>query len=257
MISIEKRLFHSAKLKIERADHHIKELARLVNSFSHPNRYRLIVKPDPKTAVPMLKFEMLSKGIDDIPLIVGDAVHNLRTALDHLVCELVTRAGKDLTNDTRFAFWQTRKEAVTAINGIVQGVSLDVITSFLEYVQPYKGGNWPLLVLHALDIADKHRLIVSLFTFVGVHFTAEQKGQHLPTIGFSITRREKSYVIQLHPNAQVERNANLMLQILFDEVEGLENQPVIPTLHYLREIVSSVVQEIEKAVLASKEWFSL
>jgi hypothetical protein len=252
-MNIEKPLFESAWLKIKRANHHIKDLISLVSSFEQPSRYSLRAEENPEAPGSSLVLEVDHEGIEDLPLIVGDAVHNLRTALDHVACELVTLSGGTPTYHTKFTIGETRKEAVTSIDGEIQGIGLDMITHLLEYVQPYRGGNTALSILHALDIADKHRLIVPIFNVFGVTFSVIRDGQKFTTVSFGIIRGEKTSMVEVHPGAEIEGYRHPMVHVLFDDIEGLKHQPVIPMLHQLRQVVSGTVQEVERAVRAIRE----
>jgi hypothetical protein len=77
--------------KIERANKHIKDLDLVNRSFIDPEPY--VVEPhyDPnwgdkgRTIYRVLGLPTIP---DDISLITGDAIHNLRSALDHLAYSL-------------------------------------------------------------------------------------------------------------------------------------------------------------------------
>ena len=50
----------------------------------------------------------------EVSLIIGDAIHNLHTALDLMIWEIESRIGKP-DRSTKFPFYQTRSELVSAI----------------------------------------------------------------------------------------------------------------------------------------------
>src|ERR1700719_482762 len=77
--------FDSARLKIQRANRHIENLQAVLTEFSAGKFYEFVVDGKPGALVTRL----LKPFPDDIPLIIGDAVHNLRSALDHLVTAIV------------------------------------------------------------------------------------------------------------------------------------------------------------------------
>src|ERR1019366_9034401 len=92
--------------------------------------------------------------------ILGDALHNLRTSLDFVATEITSVANKSVRY-SKFPFRETRAEVVAAINGgLVKAAPPSVISTILDEVKPYKGGNDTLYALHDLDITDKHLLIV-------------------------------------------------------------------------------------------------
>jgi len=249
MENIEKPLFYSARLKIKRANQHIQELVRVLHAFPQADVHHIGIEEDAKTAGSALKLEIADNILDDIPLIIGDAIHNLRTALDHVAYELVTLSGGTPTYHTKFTIGETRKETVTALGGVIQGVGLDILTCIIEYVQPYRGGNDALYALHTLDIADKHRLLVPIFTTVEMEIVTRSHGQSFGYLAFVITPSEKTPMIRNFSRSKIESYSNPMLRVIFEGVEGFKNQPVIPTLLQLSQLVSHTIQIIERAFL--------
>jgi hypothetical protein len=98
------------------------------------------------------------------PIIVGEIVHNLRSALDHLVWELViVETGKSpVTNKTGFPVFVDQD----GFNGrgkdpFLKGVGIEPM-AFIETTQPFATGerkDSPLWHLHELSNWDKHRSI--------------------------------------------------------------------------------------------------
>jgi hypothetical protein len=99
---------------------------------------------------------------DDLGLLLGDATHNLRSALDCLVAAMARRAG-GADDETQFPIcddprqfesrYRARRLRCLAANEI----------DFLEQLQPYHQGLrfiHPLCYLRDMSNADKHRLIV-------------------------------------------------------------------------------------------------
>jgi hypothetical protein len=88
-------VFYSARLKVERARSHIDALATEISRFSHSSPYLVVIED----SGPKLKRTSPIPG--PVFTILGDAVHNLRSALDHLAYELVdletTRTGNKLS----------------------------------------------------------------------------------------------------------------------------------------------------------------
>jgi len=105
-----------------------------------------------------------------LPLLIGDCLYNLRSALDHLASAIPGAPGRPnqvhfpiLNSDTDFKIhgaWRIAHMPVEA---------RDIIGS----LQPYSGGNLnqanPLWVLNALCNEDKHRnLVICGYTNVGL-----------------------------------------------------------------------------------------
>jgi hypothetical protein len=247
---MENLLFRSAQLKIDRADHHIKELIGVINTFPQTGLHHAGIEEDLKTARTSLKIEVTDEILDKVALIIGDAAHNLRTALDHVACELVTRFGGTPDTSTRFPFGKTREKTVTICKRVMQRVHPNVITCIVQDIQPYKGGNNALYALHTLDIIDKHRLVVPIFPTVGVKVAMKGDDGSVDYLAFIIARGEETDMVHPPSGSQVESYSNLMLHILFDDVEGFERRPVVKTLYEVRQIVLAVMYEIERTYLS-------
>ena len=103
---------------------------------------------------------------DSIPLLIGDAVHNLRSALDHLACALVNTKGPSTyeAGRTRIEFPIFADQVKFKSNGASKIRKMDTeARKEIEAVQPYHAGDnarsGRLWILHQLDIIDKHRQI--------------------------------------------------------------------------------------------------
>ena len=134
--------------------------ATLVGVVGHPDAPRVIV--DVTTCdLP-----------HDITLPLGDAVHNLRAALDHLVCQLAIAAGNPTACEKKTQF-PIFKNGAKASYSKIESISPAAQTAIKE-LQPFRRrpddpeGD-PLWVLSELDNIDKHRLLlVARTTFHGM-----------------------------------------------------------------------------------------
>ncbi|MGZ4346975.1 MAG: hypothetical protein ACXVE1_04100 [Gaiellaceae bacterium] len=106
-------------------------------------------------------------------LLVGDAMHNTRSALDHLACRLVEHNGKDVNIRTAFPIWASEpkdKNERKRFRGAIAGMSVDHKKS-LRKLQPYANPGSAeaekLIALAALDNADKHQILVPLISTIG------------------------------------------------------------------------------------------
>jgi hypothetical protein len=89
----------------------------------------------------------------DFAAIIGDAIHNLRTSLDLLACELV-RANGQSDKDVHFPFAESAAELPVAIRKRFMHRAKPDVVALIEKVQPYTGGNHSLRAIHDLDIMD-------------------------------------------------------------------------------------------------------
>ena len=74
--------FDHVWLKLDRAKQHIDDLEATIIAFHRTNPYPLVTEDDPQTGKRMVKIGKGPAPIPDaVPLILGDAVHAIRTRL--------------------------------------------------------------------------------------------------------------------------------------------------------------------------------
>ena len=62
----------------------------------------IVAESDPNTGDQVFKFRVRAPIPVDLSLVIGDAVHNLRSALDHLAWQLVLANGQTPTTQTAY-----------------------------------------------------------------------------------------------------------------------------------------------------------
>lgn len=105
-------------------------------------------------------------------MLAGDAMHNARTSLDHLVCRLVEVAGNTPTNANAFPIWDRepkRRKDRQRYQRLVAGMS-QAHAEGIWKLQPFHDLASPnsakLVALAALDNLDKHQTIIPLLAAV-------------------------------------------------------------------------------------------
>jgi hypothetical protein len=135
-------------------------------------------------------------------LLIGDIAHNARSALDHLVWQLVILSGNRPTRDNQFPIFQVEKDyweipkdhSLSNRDRMLGGVS-EEYRAIIDGIQPYTvaaDGEDPsanfLARLSWLNNVDKHRLVHAAFVasqpFSEGSFTAVGSP---PGVGISIT----------------------------------------------------------------------
>jgi hypothetical protein len=152
-------------LKLNWAYKRIEQLNGVIDEFVDSDPYGVTVEFNANTR--QIKYRATKNAVipDDVPLLVGDIVHNLRASLDYLVTALVRRNGGKITTSTGFPIANSRAEYKPAFyKRKIRGMRKEA-KQIIHDLKPYKGGNDSLWRLHRLDIIDKHRF---MFT-VGVY----------------------------------------------------------------------------------------
>lgn len=147
------------RAKICRAKRHIDELKPLVERFLAKNPYEVIEYKDAETGANRAKVKISANPDPLWGLIIGDAIHNLRSALDLLYCQLLDkRSGSTEYGD--FQILDSKTNFDGRARPIAKRIGTEAWEVLRDVVQPYRGGNNALWCLHKLDLVDKHRLLL-------------------------------------------------------------------------------------------------
>lgn len=154
--------------KIARADEHAQLLEREVGAFFDRDPQPVATSVgyfDPESGWHMVYGIVREDPPPRLGVILGDLVHNVRSALDHLVWQLVLWNDETQTEGPRgnaFPFAMTKNAWKGASKGPLLGVS-DKHRAILREVQPYKGRNGPentaTAALRDLSNVDKHQVV--------------------------------------------------------------------------------------------------
>jgi hypothetical protein len=140
-------------------------------------------------------------------LVVGDALHNMRAALDHLACRLVELAGNSPSLATAFPIWdrdpyanrddERRFERVLA--GMRPG-DAEAIRRLQPYQDPTSEESAKLIALAALNNLDKHLLILPVL----INFHEE-----IPLTTWTVTGSQDDVELIVNRGAQITPGVEL------------------------------------------------
>ena len=171
---------HSARKKLERAEELLNEI---LDDYKKRNR-EIVLEP----------YEIIPERIDDVlgrewyvlrlpfeppepserwGLLAGDAMHNTRSALDHLACRLVEHNRKKVSVRTAFPIWPNEpknKADRKRFRGAIAGMSAPhkkSVRQLQPYANPGSAESAKLIAVAALDNLDKHQILVPLLSTIG------------------------------------------------------------------------------------------
>jgi hypothetical protein len=151
----------SAAMKLFRAHEHLDSIDAEIHAFFEPAPYVLAPESNTETGERLRRIVATDKPPIELSLMIGDALHNLRSALDHLVWERSAPHARDAK--TGFPLSLTR-QGFSSSQHRLRGLSADD-RAIIERLQPYHASDEleartePLRVLHDLNIADKHQFL--------------------------------------------------------------------------------------------------
>lgn len=184
-----------------------------------------------------------------ISVAAGEVIHHLRSALDHVIWALALTKKANPSNRIQFPVADTPKRFRDAIKlGLLDGVP-QAAHAVIEGFQPYNADpleNSVLKILHAMDVVDKHRLLVVLTTAMrpALQIKVNPKGH-----GFVIRLPDPRTKSIFHraiengkevqwiaydpggPDVTVENDFSV--EVCFLEIGTLPPQPLVHTLHFL------------------------
>ena len=264
--------FTGVRIKVERAKHHLGDLQARIEGLREDNAYEAIPYDEPDTGDLVYKAKIRNQPPPYWSAIIGDCVHNLRSSLDLLVCEMVRAEGEPIKGRTGFPIFGSEASYTNAFEpgppGEIKGVPQCAV-KLIKRAKPYKGADNPLWRLHQLDIEDKHKLLVPVgvvhrkiittlrlddFSVVN-HDATTIIGNELVTpptgitpVGHPFPLEDGAEIYRVpaslrnDPRAQMHVYPELVIEIAFSEVEVVEGEPIIPTLHQLIQFVEGFVE---------------
>lgn len=235
--------FGYALLKIERAEKHVVDLEQRITQAS--NAYSATQTFDPKSGQQILHYKTDDRTVKrDLALILGDALHNFRCALDIAWIAILELRFPDAVNShNKFTIFND----ATHLEGTLKSRKIDPGTPLFEflvgYVKPYRcGGNAELVALHDLDINDKHFALIptlSVARIQGVKFKdGRGRGGETSIMQFGAPLRSQ---FDVPLGYKAESYGKVILGVSFGQGTPLENTEVLPTLVGIRNIVFEIV----------------
>jgi hypothetical protein len=165
--------------KLDRAEAHIDTLEDSIHRWLESDAYSLVENLNAQTGEYVLEAKLTKPPCDSWPLLIGDAVHNLRSALDHIAYTLALN-GYQIQNPgamippnhqkrIQFPIVATSNDPARNVEQFYAQVIIGQLryvpgpaATCIESLQPYKRSptdpaSDPLWIVNELDVIDKHR----------------------------------------------------------------------------------------------------
>ncbi|HSL04453.1 MAG TPA: hypothetical protein VK901_13070 [Nitrospiraceae bacterium] len=249
------------RIKLNGARSHLRNLEIEIHKWLREDHYNLIPEHDPNGGPNDWQIRMYADlSPPHWSAAIGDVLHNLRGALDHLVFALASTFSlhpltKEITEKSEFPIYgDIRGEGVAAVEARYCGDMTRKLVgvppaakTLIKSLQPYHAGHAyvtnPLWILHELSNIDKHRLLLicSLSTrsviLNSMDFTK-----------FQLTGGNAIYNARLKPDAVVARFSGTgdpmdvqfdpVLEVIFDSVPTVDGEGLIKTVQELFDYVN-------------------
>jgi hypothetical protein len=134
----------------------------MVAAYLASNPYRVTSSPDASPGEHILWLEVLAPPPAEISLTLGDCLHDFRSALDHLMWQLILATGGQPTVNTQFPIFWSRHLFSSQAGKMTRALTNPVALKFIESQQPFATTlekKDPLWYLHELSNKDKHQIL--------------------------------------------------------------------------------------------------
>lgn len=182
-MALDDESLRGVEAKLERAKEHLESLEAQIAVFLRGQPYSLVENLDRKTCTYTVKARIKRQPPLRIATTAGDCIHNLRSALDHMIVGLCIDAGTWPEDDEdgngkrkrpfrpRFPICDTEDFWNNVHKGNLKGLS-DAAIAQVRAFQPYNGymggspQSHPLWHLETWWNRDKHNLLVPAFGYI-------------------------------------------------------------------------------------------
>lgn len=227
--------------KIKRAKEHISEFDRERAAFLAADPYAVITKFDPESNSTKSILGPMPKIPTCLSTIAGDAIQNLRSALDYLAAELARNANPRIVY---FPICESATKYKSESEGKTKGVPPEA-KKLIDSMEPYGGGHGgDLWFLHTLNNADKHRLLMPITINLApqVIFSLSPGRSTFSTIVHAPGLNEGDILGSVSGNSEGQQRVNFTFDIAFSEPDEIAGEPILRTLEYFAQIVETVIE---------------
>lgn len=259
---------NNIRVKIERARKYVDEADTFIRSYLDKKPFTVSYKRDPKTRRLIYFVSSIQEPDPQLSGIVGDALHNLRSALDHIAYQLVLiGTGQLPSRRVYFPIWDDQAKYESEGRRQIDGAKPEAVKA-VDIVKPYKGGNDRLWQLHKLNNVDKHRLLLmvgSAFHGANISHVLERGMQEM--LRSDERLREKFGTVTIPdlfmrpadnlfplrpgaelfidgPDAEPTNKATFRFEVSFGEAQVVNGEPIVPTLNEMVDKVEDVLNQL-------------
>jgi hypothetical protein len=241
--------YAGARLKIHRANQHIADLKAAVGAL--PDRYSSTIEIDHNIPAQSIKYDFPEAQllIQQAALITGDAIHNLKTALDYAWMVTMQRLAPAVPRN-KFTKFPVRDSA-TELEHALRGAKIDLASPplfncVLSQIKPYSAGNKLVFSLHRLDIADKHHLLLPLITHSGIEDIEVENEMGVRVRGGTyLIEGDGPYYVTFRMEHKIHNKGKLSAHIVLNDGSLLKGLEVSDALNLLSNQTLHVVETFE------------
>lgn len=240
-------MFADARLKIARANKHIRDIEERISRLEES--YSAAIEIHPKFGYKQIKYDLADKSAGkDISILAGDALHNLKCALDYAWLTILRQqAPVAITPKTQFPAYASRDVLEAALKKSRIDLSSPALFGLmLAKIKPFAGGNDAIWDVKQLNVLDKHRLLLPLIGYTSIVGLVMEDESGKPANGFaSATMQPPPWYIRIPDGWRVVSNGKPSISILFDEGTPVHHLNAPSFLEMYSLMILQVIETLE------------
>jgi hypothetical protein len=254
--------------RIERANEQRGNLEVEMRAWAKDGAYKVVSQFDPKTGYTVFYVAELAEISPLTHSLIGEIIHALRTALDHLAYQLLLVSTTPTPADEsriKFPIYDDSKTTETDAFGPIKTLRKEIIEA-IRKINPCKSAQPLLWILHSLDIVDKHRRIVichlinhSVYTWEAMQQLLIDRGLSdmtamvglrnafytTPKTGKKAQVGDIVFTAPADSSEKMQQKLKFTFDIAFDEPQIIEGKSVIETLDETIKVVEHLITGFE------------
>jgi hypothetical protein len=229
--------------KLKRANENIRNLQAEIGLFFQTSKYPVMPDVHDDRIFDAMKYHRDRPVPVRFKVLSGEIIHHLRSCLDHVVWEFSDATSrKKHFRQIEFPVFKDEpidKKKIASYEGKIQGITNPDARTLIGNLQPYKTSDpldCPLLILHYMDIFDKHRELIIVASNVQLN---------IPRSLYEDIMRNKPPNYEIRPEdfkGKLKGNHYDIPQISF---RNFGRRPIRPVIPGLTELYNHVVKVID------------
>jgi hypothetical protein len=243
------------RIKLDRAEEHLKLLYRSIRAFEAEKPYRVTYEDNKQARQRIYHVSQVATPPPKWSALIGDCIHNFRSALDHVAYHIVKTYGVPDRN-TQFPLCLTPARYPDQAKQCFGERARQGLKTAVERLQPYHRRNktpnlYALWQLHRLDIIDKHRQLLPVVMANPLVSMRTQGIPYPPVIPGPFQGSTDVLRVQVPygPDGPVKMKVIPTVQIQLREVEIDEGQPSTLLLEESLNSIQDAVRHVLRALL--------
>jgi hypothetical protein len=233
-------------LKLEWAKQHIDELDARLKAFGESGIYRVGIDSDRDPLNDFVRVNMTRRLPFEVNLVLGDALHNLRAALDYMWREI---GGKTITGRKKEFPIYPRRDLLEKffLERPNEPFLVGIRALILDDVQPYKGGNGDaLFALHKLNIVDKHEWLIPHLQVSAIEhvFVEDSEGRKHGVERIEFGSKREIWIGGKHGKLKLIDQGRASFTVVFSKGTLMEGKMILPTLRSFHVTVNRTLETL-------------